>query len=226
MIEPDAHEPQDPARDRNPSDGPVMDTAVPVAERLVAGIERTTRQIASGGTMWTGSQRVAIASVARSAAAGESGGDGSVLPAPARTTAAKVATDAHLMAQADVDTFDDPAAYVEIVGVVARTIAIDTFARGVDADPIAFPIATDDPPSGQINPHARQRSSLVPTAGGAGPTTALSLVPAEDQAQEDLHGTLYLTYLEMGDPTIHKGLSRWQLELVAARTSLINHCRF
>ena len=60
--------------------------------------------------------------------------------------------------------------------------------------------------------------------GGASITQALSLVPAENAELERLHGPLYLTFDEMSDPAIHKGLSRPQMELVAARTSAHNEC--
>ena len=60
--------------------------------------------------------------------------------------------------------------------------------------------------------------------GAAGATTALSSVAAEDAAQADLHGALYLHYAEMGDLTIVKDIPRWQMELAATTTSWINHC--
>jgi len=60
--------------------------------------------------------------------------------------------------------------------------------------------------------------------GGASITQALSLVPAENAALEQLHGHLYLTFGEMSDPAVSKGLSRSQMELVAARTSAHNEC--
>ena len=62
--------------------------------------------------------------------------------------------------------------------------------------------------------------------GAAGATSALSGVSVEDRAQEQLHDALYLSYQEMGDLGIDKVLSRSQMELLAARTSLINDCFF
>ena len=62
--------------------------------------------------------------------------------------------------------------------------------------------------------------------GAAGATSALSAVTAEDRAQEQLHGALYLSYFEMGNFGIEKGLNRPQMELLAARTSLVNDCYF
>jgi hypothetical protein len=60
--------------------------------------------------------------------------------------------------------------------------------------------------------------------GGASITQALSLVDAESVAQEDMHGPLYLTYEGMAEFDYVAGLSRAQMELVAARTSAINEC--
>jgi pyrroline-5-carboxylate reductase len=46
------------------------------------------------------------------------------------------------------------------------------------------------------------------------------------EAMEALHGPAYLSFAEMTDPAIKKGLSRAQIELVAARTSAVNECFF
>ncbi len=44
------------------------------------------------------------------------------------------------------------------------------------------------------------------------------------EAQQHLHGPIYLTYEEMADLDFRRGLHRSQMELVAARTSAINEC--
>jgi hypothetical protein len=202
------------------------DGSVPVPGRIAAGIERARNHIAASGTCWTGIQRVELAETARLASTGDAPLAATTVPDLARRTATKIATQAHRLDAADVDALDSPAAYVEIVGIVARTTAIDTTARGVGAAAVPFPPAAGNEPDGRVNAAVKRRSALVPTAGPAGPTTALSAVPSEDAAQADLHGALYLSYHEMGDLSIHKGLPRWQLELVAARTSLINRCHY
>lgn len=201
----------------------MLDTDLPVPDRIAVGIERARHHIAAAGTTLSGAQRIEIAHTARSVGTGKVPGGNDTT---AQRTAAKIATGAHLLAASDVASFDDPATYVEILGVVARTMAIDTTARGLAASAVRFPPTHDATTTGRTDPSARQRSALVPTVGAAGPTSALSLVPSENAAQEDLHGALYLTYTEMGDIKIRKGLPRWQLELVAARTSLINECFF
>lgn len=214
--------------DADPTDP--VEVHIPVPKRIVAGIQRARDQIARPGTWWTAAQRVAIAATARAARAGGPVPANRVLPAAAVDVAAAVAVRAHTITADTVDQADTGGvraeAFVEIVGVVARTAAIDTTARGIGAEPVAFPDPTPGAPTNRTQPDARRRSAFVPMVGGAGATTALSAVDAECAAQEDLHGALYLTYAEMDDLAIVKGLPRWQLELVAARTSLINQCFF
>lgn len=194
-----------------------------------SGVKRAIDNIGSAGPSWTAADRVAIATSARRASMGSNEGTQGQHEIPlgvAADIAARVATAAHEVDISDVDAFDQPEAFVELVGVAARTTAIDTFCRGIGRPTPAL-VATDEhPPTGRVHSGAKRRSAYVPTVGPAGATTALSAVPAEDAAQEDLHGALYLTYAEMGDLHIVKGLPRWQLELVAARTSLINRCFF
>jgi len=49
-------------------------------------------------------------------------------------------------------------------------------------------------------------------------------VPAEMEAQRDIHGPLYLSYEQMGLANFQRGLHRSQMELVAATTSALNEC--
>jgi hypothetical protein len=67
-------------------------------------------------------------------------------------------------------------------------------------------------------------NAWVPMAGPPMIPTSLSAVPAEMTALEALHGSAYLTYEQMQDPAYTRGLTRAQMELVAARTSAINEC--
>ena len=207
-------------------EAPALNTDLPIPARMEDGVNRARHQIASSGSFFTGVQRVAIAGVARAARGGQELATSPELEEVVAATAAKIATEAHALTAEDVDLVGDPLGYVELYGVVARATAIDTAARGVDAAPIVYPAPSMAPPSGVVAERAKTRSGLAPTVGAVGPTTALSAIPAEDAAQVDLHGALYLTYDEMGDPAIVKGLARWQLELVASRTSLINDCFF
>ena len=66
----------------------------------------------------------------------------------------------------------------------------------------------------------------VPTVGPASPPSALSSVPDEHEAMHDLHAIFYLAVADMADLDADRGLHRTQMELVAARTSLLNECFF
>lgn len=114
--------------------------------------------------------------------------------------------------------------YVELVAVVSRAVAIDTLLGALALEGERLPEPLGGEPSGDIDRRARIGKAWVPMVGGASITQALSLVPAENAELEMLHGPLYLTFEEMSDPVIHKGLSRPQMELVAARTSAHNEC--
>ena len=201
-----------------------------VPGRMSAGAARAWSSIALPGTWFTGAERIEIASCARSSlASGGATRDWSI-PEVVVDAARTVAVHAHQIDRARIDRFaaDGLAAepFVEVVGVVARTVAVDTMLRGIGTEPLAFPAPVPGEPLRSVQPSAKRRSAYVPMVGAAGATNALSAVPSEDAAQEDLHGALYLSYAEMGDFSIVKELPRWQLELVAARTSLINHCHF
>ncbi len=116
--------------------------------------------------------------------------------------------------------------YVEILSLTSRLVAVDTAHFALGLEPAPVPEATDDPPTGRIAPGAAIDGGWIPTIGTAYPPTALSLLPDEEKAWDELHGALYLTMPQMGDSDISRGLHRTQMELVAARTSLLNECFF
>lgn len=182
------------------------------------------------GTWWTGEQRVAIASTARANRRGLTIPETETINDTTRRAAALVATKPWAIDQATVSDLNDSGlgllAYVELVGIIARATAIDTASIGLGADLAPLPHPEPGPPSHATVPGSKQRAAWVPMVGGAGATTALSAIAAEDKAQEELHGALYLSYSEMGDMAITKGLTRPQMELVATRTSIHNDCYF
>ena len=169
-----------------------------------------------------------IAAVARAARADEDPPH-TDLPAPAVEAATRLSADPHATATW-VDELDRAGLtalpYVELLGVVARVNAIDTFMFGIGAkeQPLPDPLAGN--PSRETVPHATLNGGLVPTVGPASPPNGLSAVPGEAEALLDLHGVLYLSLREMGDLAIEKDLSRAQLEFIAARTSFLNDCFF
>jgi hypothetical protein len=193
-----------------------------------AGIDREWDRLASPGTWWTGAERVALAAVARAARVGAEL-PVTNLPATAVEAAARFSADPHVdlawVEDLERQGLERPA-YVEILGVVARLDAVDTFLFGIGAPARPLPDPRPGDPSGAPVLAARIDDGFVPTVGQAFAHNALSAVAAEQEAQYDLHGVLYMTMEEMGDLALVRDLDRVQIEFVAARTSLLNDCFF
>ena len=115
-------------------------------------------------------------------------------------------------------------AYVEILGVVARVQAIDTFCFALGHELVEPPRGGLDPPSRKLAADAALQGGWVPTVGRASPGSALSAEPAEQQAMKDLSNVFYLSTEAMADLDVDRGLHRTNMELVATRTSLLNEC--
>lgn len=202
--------------------------ALSLTSAYIPGLDREWHRLRSAGTWWTGVQRLAIAHVAR-AARTEQGLPSVDLPEPVVEAAARLSADPHVTREW-VDGLDAAGltkpAYVEILGVVARLTAVDTFLFGIGAAEQPLPGPAPGRPSFETVPEATMNGGFVPTIGVASAPNALSAVAAETDALLDLHGVLYLALDDMGDLEIEKDLSRAQMEFVAARTSLINDCYF
>ncbi|MCP3975199.1 MAG: hypothetical protein GY720_11995 [bacterium] len=195
---------------------------------LAAGMARDWRRLAAAGTWWSGQERVAIAAVARAAQAGETVQShvlSDVSVEAARRLAVEPASTTRDMVARQPDAGMEHAAYVELAGVVSRLSAIDAVHRALGADLEPLPKPEPGEPSRVPQPaQARQGRAFVPMVGGASIVGALSLVPAEMEAQRDIHGPLYMRYEDMDQYDHQGGLHRTQLELVAGRTSAINDC--
>ncbi len=186
---------------------------------------REWARLGAPGAFWTGAERVAIAHTARTAP--DTGSRIAELPAPAVAAAHLLAAQPGAARRGQVEAWVGELGaerYVELVGVVSRLAAVDSFHRGIGADLPALPEPADGSPSGETDPAARAGPAWVPMVGGASIVFALSLVPPESAAQEDMHGPLYLTYQGMEDLSFVRGLTRTQMELVAARVSALNEC--
>lgn len=183
---------------------------------------REWERLARPGTWFTGRDRVAIAAAARDAHAAAAPANHDLAEA-AGIIATRPATIRRRWVAA-VAAEIGFAPYVELVGVVSRLSAIDTFHRAIGEPLEPLPEPEPGGPSRVEEHAARQGAAWVPMVGGASITQALSLVDGEAAAQEDMHGPLYLTYEEMAELDHVRGLSRAQMELVAARTSAINEC--
>jgi hypothetical protein len=194
--------------------------------QLIDNLERSWAVLASPGTVWTGAQRLAIVAEARRARTGETPA-GDLPPAAgdaARLLAAHPATARREWVEGLADRGLDEPHYVELLGVVSRLAAIDSFHEALGLPLAEIPDPRPGEPSGAVSDLARSGKGWVPMVGGTSIIQALSLVPAENEELERFHGPMYLFYDEMPNPHVTRGLTRPQMELVAARTSALNEC--
>lgn len=201
------------------------DSPIPLRADIPALFVREWARLAGPGAFWNGRERVAIAETARGAR--EWSADGAGLPGAAVEAARLLGARPAAADRAWVEATQDdlgPGRYVELVGVVSRSAAVDAFHRAVGSQLPSLPEPAAGEPTGELDGAARPGPAWVPMVGGSSIVQALSLVPAEAAAQEDMHGPLYLTYRQMEDLSFVRGLSRSQMEFVAARTSAVNEC--
>ena len=199
---------------------------LPLGHDYIEGLNAEWTTLAAPGTWWTGAERVAIAGQARAARDGTPAEDTTLSPAAveaATRLAAQPHVDEHWLREVLAGGMT-PEAYVELLGIVGRLSAVDSLMFGIGAQPQPLPIPADGEPTRVFAEGAGMNGALAPTVGPAGAPSALSAVPAEVDAMFELHGVLYLSLDEMADPTIEKTLTRAQMELIAARTSLLNDC--
>jgi hypothetical protein len=189
-------------------------------------MESAWLDLAQPGTTFTGAERVAIAERARADRLDRTGGEPpNATEAPIRMLAANPAHTSRAWVDGVVETLGAQA-YVEIAGIVARIVALDTFTRLIGVDPISFP----EPRSGRPSPvaipsRARKGKAWIPMAGYPVPPFTLSIVPAEMAATNATEHALYMPSRQMEDPDIViDGLHRTQIETVATTVSHRNEC--
>jgi hypothetical protein len=203
---------------------------IEIDPEIDAAHDREWARLAEPGTWLTSSERVAVARTARG---GQPGGDISLSTAAA---ALRIHDHPATITQQWIEELEangvSRLVYVEILGIVARLRALDTFTFGLGRPLRRLPAPTAGEPSKTIVDEARFDGGWVPTVGSAGPPNALSAVQAENNALLDLHGHLYLEpragdgYTMGNFAVIRDGVNRSQMEFVAARTSLLNDCFF
>jgi hypothetical protein len=132
-------------------------------------------------------------------------------------------------------------AYVELVGTVAAVISVDSFCRGIGVPPHELPAPEPGEPSRSRPPAAVADEAwvpMIPREGASGAEAdlwpegfvpnvarALSLVPDEVRSLKDLAAAHYLDVGRVADATATGGsLTRPQMELLAARVSVLNQC--
>ena len=224
---------------------------VPVRADLTAAHEHLWQNLAEPGTWWTGAERVAIAADVRaawtcglctgrkaalspSAITGRHETNG-VLPSPVVDMIHRITTDPGRLTK---DWYEQLAAagvedthYVEALGVVVRTVSIDSFCRGLGLPPHPLPAPVPGEPSRRRPSQAQMDIGWVPMVASGqetGPDAdiywgrpagnvirAMSLVP--DEVRASLHILIPAQYIDptLGiDPTYSGGraISRTQME--------------
>ncbi len=205
------------------------------------------QHIAAPGSWWTGEQRVELAGTALAAIADAdplppwvaAASTGRVAPLHAPVVAHDVAY--RLARHAGTMTADIYRAaadqlgelpYVELVAIVSTVAAVAHFCRNIGVAVAPLPSPAAGPPTGerpeQITP---ARYNWVPVAAPADETAAVvqayTAVPGEQRNTWRMAAAQYMPNEEMGDPDWRRrsgGLSRAQMELVAARLTLLREC--
>ncbi len=238
--------------------------ATRVREDLTGAHQRAWRRLAAPGTWWNGRRRVAIAAETRNAAFCKHCRDSKAALSPysiegSHDSAAdlpesiieivhRIATDPGRLTRAWFDRAIDSGLgdgeFVETLGVVVTTIAVDTFTRAIGLPPHPLPEPASGEPSLTRPVGAKPGPAWVPmlapddmTASEAclekvyvspDPTfirRALSLVPDEARGLFDMVDAQYLPGAIMPDlDTRHRAITRAQMELIAGRVSAINGC--
>ena len=175
--------------------------------------------------------------------AGEHDSLGSV-PEPYLDAVHRIVTDSGRLSEAWLDDLrsrgleDGP--YIELVAVAVFTILIDVFHRGLGLDLPTLPEPESGEPSGHFPAMAQRTVAWVPMVSPADGLDdvydgqpiipyvrqSLSLVPEELRNLTRVEESHYLPMETMVQPGANDGraLSRVQIELLAARTSLLHDC--
>ncbi len=237
---------------------------------LQAAQNEAWHRLGLAGTWWTGAERLAIARETRAAVecplcAGRAAalspltlpgahhtGEPS-LPAPAIEAIHRIRTDPGRLGETWFQSLRQAGlgeeAYVELVSIVAVTVAVDTFRRGSGLPPLAFPDAEPGIPSRRRPAGAKPGRGFVATVApedrtdadpdmyldhpgprrrvGANIHRALSLVPDSMIHWWDVLEELYQEGPQMRDYGIdYRAISHAQIELLAARVAALNRCEY
>lgn len=169
--------------------------------------------------------------------------DAATLSAPAVEAIHRITTDAsrlgrRFVEQLEADGLSD-AHYVELLGIVSSLASIDACCRGLGVPLHALPEPRDGEPS-RVRPAAARLDvawvPMLPPDGARGsesdlwgPRTgnvirALSLVPDAVRDLQLLSAAHYVDERGFTDLAGGRALSRSQMELLAARVSVLNEC--
>lgn len=234
----------------------------PVRDDLAAAHRDAWARLAAPGTWWDGATRVAIAAEtraargcalcrARKAVLSPNAVQGvhdtvTELPDALIEVIHRVATDQSRLTRAFYETAladgIGDGEYVETIGVIATTLAVDGFTRAIGLPDFALPGPQPGEPSrrrpaGAVTDHAwvprvapedvtDEEAGLYGGLSGANIHRALSLVPAEVFGFfHSIDAAQYLPDAALRDfGTEYRDLTHAQIEFLAARVSAINQC--
>jgi alkylhydroperoxidase family enzyme len=234
---------------------------LPIRDDLRAAHRDLRAHLGAPGTWWSGAERTAMVAESRRAtgcglcrrrksalSAGAFGGlheSPGTFPEQVVDAIHRIRTDPARLSrpwfERTIAAGLSPAAYVELVGVVALAAGADAFARTLGIEPAPLPEPAPGPPSRRLPAAARAGGAWVPMIApedadalehdlyeglGLVPNIirALSLVPDQVRALRRFMDAHYLPAQQIPDPTAHRALGRPQMELVAARVSALNQC--
>ena len=238
-----------------------QNAAAPVRADIEAEHERVLQHLATPGSWYSGAERLAIAEAAREARTctlcrdrkaalsptsvqGRHDHSGH-LPDVVVEAVHRMVTDPDRLGESWFRSLLDkglsPGRYVEIVGIMAHTVSLDTFARAMGVAPLPLPQPADGGPSGYAPACAAPGPGWVPTIAkdkAAGPEAdlyaemlganiqrALTLVPNEMRSWFQLVGVQYLPQAWMRDfAREFRAITHAQIEFLAARVSALNRC--
>jgi hypothetical protein len=200
----------------------------PIRDDIVGVLRTVWTHLAGPGTWWSGSERIAIARVARAARTREAPPTTQLdqdTSAIASFLAATPAYTSKEWAYTAIEALGEER-YVELLGITTRVVAIDTFTRLMGSTLEPFP----DPDPGEptripADPRPDRVRSWVALGPMLVPPFTLSLVPDENAMTNTMATALYMSGDEMDDPDFRRGdLHRTQMELVASVVSHGNEC--
>ncbi|MGA9595779.1 MAG: hypothetical protein WBV06_06465 [Acidimicrobiia bacterium] len=200
----------------------------PIPSSIVSMCQETWTGLATPGSVWSGADRVAMARLTRAARL-RLDTPATGLPAEieetVRTLSASPSATSQAFVESCVTAVGEPA-YVELVGLVARVVAVDTFSRLVGVAPEPFPDPVPGAPVAVAPAGLPKRGKTwVSMTDLPVPPNVLSLVPPAQAATNVTAETLYMTGAQMEDPdTTIDDLHRTQIEIVASTVSHANNC--
>lgn len=225
-----------------------MTTTVFVRDDLAEAHRLAWQHVAAPGTWWTGAQRVELARTVLSAitdtdplppwigvtSTDRLGGD-LVVPAVAHDVAYRLARHAGTMTRSIYDTAVADLGelpYVELCAIVSTVAAVAHFCRNIGVDVPPLPAPADGLPSRETPERlAAAQFNWVPVAEPADEVAAVvqayTAVPAEDENTWRMAAAQYMPVDEMTRPDWARrpgGMSRAQMELVAARLTKLREC--